>query len=942
MPSSDRLLCILATACMVATGLEVRADEAPTYEKDVVPVLRKYCVSCHAAQEPEGNLSLDSYGGIQRGGKRGTAMTAGHPESSRMLQMMTGAIKPIMPPEDNDAPNEAEVDIIRRWIEAGAKGPKGAEPVLKILATPKIAPTTRPKRPVTALAWSPDGKQIAIGRFQSIEIVNVVSQATIKVLKGLPGKVTALSYSQDGKRLIAASGVTGLFGQASLWDLKSGRAVAQFEGHGDILYAAVLSPDESTVATAGYDRTIRLWDAASGRQIRALKGHNGAIYDLAFSPNGEALASASADETVKIWSVTTGERLDTLGQPLKEQYVVRFSPNGKRIVAAGADNRIRVWRLVSTKRPAINPLLIARFAHEGAITGLEFSADGRQLVTSAEDRLIKVWSSRDIAQLHAFPPQPDSIPSLAISPDSRRIVIGRADSSIARLEIPDGAVTGSDTSPIVLKPAPLERNEVATVSEQEPNNSTGEAHQIQLPAKVTGKIAGRFNDSADADLFGFKAMAGNEIVFEIKASRDKSPLDSRIEILDANGKPIVRTLLRAVRDSYFTFRGKDSSTIDDFRVHNWEEMELNEYLYANGEVVKLWLYPRGPDSGFKVYPGRGKRYNYFGTTATSHALNENCYIVEPLSPEAQIAPNGLPVFRVYYENDDDPLREWGSDSRLLFTAPTDGQYFVRVRDARGFESDDHKYELTARARRPDFSVSLGGTKLEVGKQSGREFSFTARRIDDYDGPIDVRIDGVPDGFAVTSPVTIEPGQTIAFGTVTAAEMATTLTADQLKKIKITASATIRGKKVEHNVGGFEEIKVNDAPQILVRLLPDDGSEISDEDLRDYSLAAIDITPGETIRLRVRVIRNKFKGIVSFGKEDSGRNLPHGVYIDNIGLNGLQVLAEQNERTFFITAAKWVPGTTRVFHLMARGAGNQTSMPIELRVVPKPDSIADRN
>ena len=35
----------------------------------------------------------------------------------------------------------------------------------------------------------------------------------------------------------------------------------------------------------------------------------------------------------------------------------------------------------------------------------------------------------------------------------------------------------------------------------------------------------------------------------------------------------------------------------DFRLFNWEEMHLNEYLYANGEVVKLWLYPRGPDSG---------------------------------------------------------------------------------------------------------------------------------------------------------------------------------------------------------------------------------------------------------------------------------------------------------------------------------------------------------
>ena len=73
-----------------------------------------------------------------------------------------------------------------------------------------------------------------------------------------------------------------------------------------------------------------------------------------------------------------------------------------------------------------------------------------------------------------------------------------------------------------------------------------------------------------------------------------------------------------MRDSWFTFRGKDSNTSDDFRVQNWREMELNEYLYANGEVVKLWHYPRGPDSGFKVYPGFGNRYAFFNTTALAH------------------------------------------------------------------------------------------------------------------------------------------------------------------------------------------------------------------------------------------------------------------------------------------------------------------------------------
>ena len=125
-------------------------------------------------------------------------------------------------------------------------------------------------------------------------------------------------------------------------------------------------------------------------------------------------------------------------------------------------------------------------------------------------------------------------------------------------------------------------------------------------------------------------------MIEVNASRAGSKLDSFIEVLDAQGNRIPRVLLQAVRNSYFTFRGKDDVVVDDFRLFNWEEMRLNEYLYSNGEVVKLWLYPRGPDSGFRVYPGEGKRWGYFDTTPLAHALGEPCYVVEPHPPGTEL------------------------------------------------------------------------------------------------------------------------------------------------------------------------------------------------------------------------------------------------------------------------------------------------------------------
>ena len=99
-----------------------------------------------------------------------------------------------------------------------------------------------------------------------------------------------------------------------------------------------------------------------------------------------------------------------------------------------------------------------------------------------------------------------------------------------------------------------------------------------------------------------------------------------------------------------------------------------------------------------------------------------------------------------------------------------------------------------------------------------------------------------------------------------------------------------------------------------------------------------IAPGETITARVKVERNGFDGSVGIGKADAGRNMPHGVYVDNIGLNGLLIVEGQNERTFFITASKTAEETTRTFHLRSDAEGNQTSWPVILHV-RRGDSLA---
>jgi hypothetical protein len=608
-----------------------------------------------------------------------------------------------------------------------------------------------------------------------------------------------------------------------------------------------------------------------------------------------------------------------------------------------------MWRLVSRDNPRINPLKYSRTAHDSPIVELAYSRDGAMLVTASEGRELVLWDAASLTPIRDFEQQPDVVTGVAFEPDCKAFFVARMDGSWQRYEVGgvDTTVAIDAATPAAEASSPGVTVDIAKFEgvEIEPNNVAEAATVITADAVARGVIGGAGHDGhADVDVFRFHAVKEQQLVLEINAARQKSPLDSKLEVLDSSGKPIPRVLLQAVRETYFTFRGHNSTDINDYRLHGWEDMELNEYIYANGEVNKLWMYPRGPDSGFIVYPGSntgGSRYTYFGTTAIAHALNAPCYIVEPHPPGTKLIPNGLPQYTINYENDDDGWRKLGSDSRVVFTAPADGDYLVRVADVRDMGGDDYKYELTIRAPRPDFSIRVEAADLTINAGSGKEFAIVADRIDDFDGDIRVDVSGLPPGYHASTPLVIQSGQSKAFGTITADADAPAPTAENSKLGKLNATDVVNGKDVVKEGVALGELKLAEKPKILARIHPSDesakraaGVAVGDDD----GILDLFIQPGETISAIVKVERSGFDGEISFGGEDSGRNLPHGVFVDNIGLNGMTLLTGESERRFFITAAKWVPETTRLFHLRANVEGNQTSLPVMLHVRRSSDSL----
>ena len=376
-------------------------------------------------------------------------------------------------------------------------------------------------------------------------------------------------------------------------------------------------------------------------------------------------------------------------------------------------------------------------------------------------------------------------------------------------------------------------------------------------------------------------------------------MDSILEILDANNRPVPRLVLRSQAKTYVTFRDHDSAATG-IRLEHWGELATNDLLYVDGELMKIQSLPTHPDADCNFFSADGHRLSYFDTTPTHHSQNSPMYKVSLHPPGTKFAPNGFPVFTLHYRNDDGGAG-FGRDSRILFDPPADGDYRVRVADARGRGGDAFAYRLTVRPPTPGFNVRFSPASPSVAKDAATPLTITADRLDGYDGPISLRFDNVPPGFHLP-PTTIEAG-TYSTAVALFADKSATLPAKP-PPLKLIAEAVIDGerKHISEMVG--EAPKLIEAGDLATRTVE---SEVA-------------VVPGQQTKLTVQIERrNGFAGRVPLDV----RGLPHGVRVQDIGLNGILVNENETQRTVVIHAEPWVQPIVQPIVVLARSERKNT-------------------
>lgn len=97
----------------------VGTERALRFDADVLPILQAHCVRCHGEKTRRASLDLSSAAGVAKGGENGPVVVAGKVEESRLYELVHGGE---MPPNKKDPLSKAQLDTLRRWIEAGAPG----------------------------------------------------------------------------------------------------------------------------------------------------------------------------------------------------------------------------------------------------------------------------------------------------------------------------------------------------------------------------------------------------------------------------------------------------------------------------------------------------------------------------------------------------------------------------------------------------------------------------------------------------------------------------------------------------------------------------------------------------------------------------------------------------------------------------------------------------
>jgi WD40 repeat protein len=273
---------------------------------------------------------------------------------------------------------------------------------------------------VLELAWSPDGRLLAISAGEQIHLID---PSTVTILRTLEGGVWSpgLAFNRQSTRLASAS----RDGHVSVWDPASGQRLIEIPAHNKSANSVAFHPSLDWLATSGNDGMARLWDFNRGEKVGEMIGGSFGVPAIAFSPDGKSLALVNGD-IVRLRDITSGRFVQTLRSetPL---YSAAFNPDGSLLAAGSSTGTITLWDVASGQQAGV---YLIPGGNAGLVWEVGFSPDGEHVAAVSADGRLSIWETAGGALIKSIQAHTLAASSLAYSPDGEQIATGGLDAIV--------------------------------------------------------------------------------------------------------------------------------------------------------------------------------------------------------------------------------------------------------------------------------------------------------------------------------------------------------------------------------------------------------------------------------------------------------------------------------------------------------------------------------